>query len=1031
MIELPLVKKDAADLEKPRERYWRSLAQLRHHPELEAVMGEEMMPGANERPSGATRRQFLQIMGASMAMAGLAACRRPVEKTLPYTRQPEEIIPGIPLFYATGMPFRGVLRPVLVESHEGRPTKIEGNPQHPMSRGATGLFEQASVLNLYDPDRSHRLLRDGSGASWQDFLTLARRFIAAAADHRVVVLSEPTSSPTINALRRRLSETYPDSTWITYRPEGDDAERLGLQALAGGPVRPLYRFSNADVIISLDADLLGPTEANFVHHTAEFATGRRVSSPDDEISRLYVAESTFSLTGGMADNRLRLRAGEIPALATALAAHLGLGGQPSSHLQNHPFVAAAGRDLVRAGQNGVVVAGETQPPAVHALAASINAAIGAIGSTVEYLNLEEEDTETPLGPQLEELVADMRSGIVNAVVTIGVNPVYDAPAELDFGEALRRVDQSIHVGSHLDETGRVCRWHVPRSHYLEAWGDGRASDGTLSIIQPLIAPLYDTKSELEVLNALVNGTDVSGYDLVREQWRDYVSGNFEEGWERALHDGLLTDSGYASASISSGAGFSGRLQPASGDAIELTFRLGSTVLDGTYSNNAWMQELPEPTTKIVWDNVALMSPATAERLEVAQEYTKGYYVVDVVELNVDGRSVELPVWIQPGLPNGSINVTFGYGRDLTTTRPSREARFFDLDHYSDVYADGPLANGVGKNVGPIRSASMERVIAGVEVRKTGEKYKIVTTQEHGSLEGRPLFRQATLDEYRRRPDFAESAVPPLPGAEPWTQFPELWHEKHPAEQPAFQSSLHHVNQWGMVIDLNTCTGCSACIVACNSENNVQMVGKDEVSRGREMHWLRVDRYFVSDEDDVENARMVVQPIPCMHCENAPCESVCPVAATIHSSDGTNQMIYNRCIGTRYCSNNCPYKVRRFNFFNWSRTIPTTVQMAQNPNVTVRFRGVMEKCSYCIQRVREKQRAAKIEERNLEDGEVLTACQQVCPAKAITFGDINDPNSLVVREKRNSRRYEMLAELNVKPRTSYLARVTNPNTELTA
>ncbi len=1030
MIELPVVNIEAADQDKPRERYWRSVAHLQNDPELRAVMGEELMPGAAERPGGATRRQFLQVMGASMAMAGLAACRRPIEKTLPYTRQPEEIIPGLPLYFASAMPLRGVLRPILVESHEGRPTKIEGNPEHPMSRGATGVFEQASILNLYDPDRSHTLVHDRSEATWRDFMSFAQRFAAGAAARRVAVLAEPTSSPTLQALRRQLATTFPQSRWITYRPEGDNPERLAMQQAAGRPVRPLYRFSNAEVIVSLDADFLGPTELNFVSNTSEFAQSRRVTSPDDDISRLYVAESTYSLTGGMADNRMRIRASEIPALASALAAELGFDGQSQGRFQNHPFVAAAARDLQQAGSNGVVLAGESQPAEIHALAAAINAGLGAVGNTVTYLDLEEE-VEEPQSLRLAGLVEDMRAGNIDVLLMLGVNPVYDAPAELNFADALLSVEDSIHLGFYVDETGRASRWHIPRSHYLEAWGDGRAYDGTLSVIQPLIAPLYDTKSECEVVNAFVRGTDVSGYDLVREQWGTYVPGNFDEGWSRIIHDGFLPNSAYATTSVGQGEVFAGAVSEFPEDEMEVVFRLDPTVFDGEYANNAWMQELPDPTTKIVWDNVALMSPATAERLEITQVYRKGAYIVDVVEVRLGGRAVEIPAWIQPGLPDNSIQVTLGYGRDIATTRPARKARFFDLDTYTDIYAEGPLANGVGQNVAPLRSSLMERVAIGAEVTKTGQSYTIVTTQEHGSMEGRPLVRKATMDDFRSKPDFADAAVPLLPGAEAWNEFPALWEDDHPSDQPAYQEDRYHVNQWGMVIDLNTCTGCSSCVVACNSENNIQMVGKDEVGRGREMHWLRIDRYFVSDEDNVDEPEMVVQPLPCMHCENAPCESVCPVAATVHSTDGTNQMIYNRCIGTRYCSNNCPYKVRHFNFFNWSKTMPTTVQMAQNPDVTVRFRGVMEKCSYCVQRIREKQREANLEQRSIRDGDVKTACQQVCPAEAITFGDLNDPNSKVSREKRNSRRYEMLAELNVKPRTSYLARVTNPNTELTS
>lgn len=1028
MIELPIIDDPA---EESGERYWRSPADLRNDPELRKMNSEEFMPGASDVPSGASRRQFLQIMGASMAMAGLAACRRPIEATLPYTRQPEEIIPGIPLNYATAMPFRGVVRGALVESHEGRPTKIEGNPQHPLTGGASGVFEQASILNLYDPDRSHRILREGTEVAWQEFLSFAQRFAIGAEDKNLVVLSEPTSSPTVLALREQLQQRFPNLRWITYRPEGDDPELLGLQQLAGRPVRTLYRFSEAEVILSLDGDFLGPTEPNFVHNTAEFAASRRVDSVDDEISRLYVVESTYSLTGGMADHRRRLRSSEIPAFAAALAARLGMTGQPSTPFDDDPFVDAVAQDLISAGPSAAVVAGETQPPEVHALVAAINAGLGAAGSTVTYLDIEQD----PVQPQVQEiaqLVQDMQAGAVDALVMLGVNPVYSLPPELGFAEALQSVDQSIHLGFYLDETARVSRWHVPRSHYLESWGDGRAFDGTRSVIQPLIAPLYDaSKSEIELLNSLLTGNDVAGYTLVRDQWSEYITGDFEEGWRQVLHNGFLADSGYSTASIGLRTAPTNGIPQVGADDMEVVFHLDPTVLDGSYANNAWLMELPDPTTKIVWDNVALMSPGTAERLGIEAVYDKGEYVVPVVEIAAGGQTIRLPAWVQPGLPDNSVHLTFGYGREIETTRQERKARFFDLDHYTDVYAEGALATGVGVNVAPLRSAMMERVILGASVTPTEESHVVTTTQEHGWMEGRPLFRRGTMEEFREDPDFAETEVPPLPGGEPWTEYPELWKEDHPSDQPAFQDSRYHVNQWGMVIDLNTCTGCSACVVACNSENNIQMVGKEEVGRGREMHWLRIDRYFVSDEDDVDEPAMVVQPVLCMHCENAPCEPVCPVAATIHSSDGTNQMIYNRCIGTRYCSNNCPYKVRRFNFFNWAKTIPNTVQMAQNPNVTVRFRGVMEKCSYCVQRIRDAQRMANIEERTIKDGEVKTACQQACPAQAITFGDLMDPNSTVSIAKRNPRRYEMLAELNVQPRTSYLARVTNPNEALAA
>jgi len=976
----------------------------------------------------------MQLLGASMAMAGLAACRRPVQHILPYTQKPEEIIPGIPLFYATAMPFRGSLRPLLVESHEGRPTKIEGNPGHPQARGATGLFEQASILNLYDPDRSQAILRDGAASSWGDFINFCRQFNGSAAGRQVVVLSEETSSPTALALGQRLGQAYGSFRWITYRPEGEDPVRLGMQQAFGRPYRPLYPFSQAEVIVSLDADFLGPTARNFVHGTREFAEGRRLSSPQDTMSRLYVVESTYSITGGMADHRKRLRAGEVRAFAAALAARLGVGdvGRAGGQFDNDPFLTAMAADVQAAGSRAVVLAGETQPPEVHALCAALNSALGSVGTTVLLLDTGEA-VARPQAGELAELVQDMNAGHVDALVLVGVNPVYDAPPSLDFAAAMRRVGETIHLGIHADETARVARWHVPRTHYLEAWGDGRSYDGTLSVIQPLIAPLYEAAhSDLEVLGALATGLDRTGYDLVREQWGTVLTTDFERSWRRVVHDGFLPDSAYATAAATAQTVTVGTA-PAPADALEVVFRLDMTVFDGTYANNAWCQELPDPVTKIVWDNVAVVSPRTAERLGLANEYIKGRYYVDVVELTLDDRSVELPAWIVPGHPDDTISVTLGYGRDIASNRPERHTPFWDLDDKTDVYGHGPLANGIGRNVAVLRNADGAAVATGVQARPTGATYRIITTQDHGTLEveARPLFRLATYDAYRQNPAFVGEMEEPTPG-EPFEAYPTLWERRHPEDQPATRDSNYFRNQWGMVIDLNACTGCGACVIACQSENNVQVVGKAEVANGRELHWLRLDRYFISYNDDEslpENPQMVLQPMPCQHCENAPCESVCPVAATVHSPDGTNQMIYNRCIGTRYCANNCPYKVRRFNYFNWSKTIPLEVQMAQNPNVTVRFRGVMEKCSFCVQRVRRVQKRAGLEDRTVQDGEVLAACQQACPARAITFGDLNDPESQVSRQKENSRNYAMLAELNIKPRVSYLARVLNPNAGL--
>jgi molybdopterin-containing oxidoreductase family iron-sulfur binding subunit len=1028
MIELPVLGASSVEEGDQKQRFWRSFEHLRR--DTDALSTEEFLPGASDAPGGSSRRQFLQLMGASMALAGLSACRRPVELTMPYARTPEEIIPGIPLFYATAMPLRGVLAGLLVESHEGRPTKVEGNPEHPVSRGVSGLFEQASILNLYDPDRSKRLLNRGVEATWNDFLTFCQGFLAEAASRRVAVLCEPTSSPTLNALRGRLAQAFPQLRWVTYAPEGDDPVRLGMQEAYGMPLRPAYRFEDAEVIVSLDADFLSPIDRQFVANTRGFAAGRRIGSTQDDMSRLYAVESTFSVTGGNADNRLRLRSSEIPSFAAALAVRLGVEGVEGvgAEFIDHPFASAIERDLLRAGSRGVVLAGETQPPSVHALCMAMNERLSSVGNTVVLY-----DTTEDAGPsqaeQLQQLVFDMSNGAVDALLMIGVNPVYDVPGEIDFAGALQRVPTTIHLGSHEDETAAVSGWHIPQAHYLEAWGDGRAYDGTLSVIQPLIAPMFGGKSDIEVLHAFATGTDVSGYDLVRAQWRPWLPSDFEPAWRRVIHDGFLPDSGFATVDPA--------LRPVSGASpyttnageIEVVFRLDNKVLDGRFANNVWCQELPDPASKVVWDNLALLSPATAERLGLEVRYIKGKHYADIVEITAGGASVQMPAWILPGHADDAITVTLGYGRRITSHRPERVTNFFDTDDKTDIYGHGAIGTGVGVNVATLRTPGAMRIATNASVRKVSDGYLVATTQDHGYMEGRPLYRMATVEEYRQDPGFAADAIKPLPGGEPWADYPALWQERHPTEQPAFKDNPYHEYQWGMVIDLSACTGCNACIVACQSENNIQAVGKDQVSRGREMHWIRMDRYFVSEAGDEANPRMVMQPVLCMHCENAPCEAVCPVAATLHSPDGTNQMVYNRCIGTRYCANNCPYKVRRFNFYNWTKTLPLDVHMAQNPNVTVRSRGVMEKCSFCIHRVRQANIRTSLEDRAIQEGEVVTACQQACPAGAIVFGNINDPNSAVSTARGNNRRYEMLAELSTKPRMSYLGRVMNPNPEL--
>lgn len=1026
MIELPVIDASTAHENTPRSRYWRSLSQLENTDEFRRISGQELIPGASTAPVGATRRQFLQLAGASMALAGLTACRRPIETIVPFSQMPENMVPGVAVEYATSMPFRGSLRPVLVESYDGRPTKIEGNSEHPDSQGATSQYEQAAVLGLYDPDRMRFVSRDGAKSNWDSFKAFA---VGLSPQTRIAVLAEASSSMTFEQARRQLEKKFDSVRWVTYNQADGNASARGTKAAFGRAYRVAHKFSNAKVILSLDADFLGSVDQDSVSNTREFAASRNTA----DMSRLYVVESGYSITGGMADERLRLKSSEIGSFAAALASALGVYSGDTGVHSSHEWVAEIANDLLSAGSRAVVVAGAEQPAGVHALVAAMNVALGAPGTTLEYLDVQDDTSDSEA--ELASLMSDMSAGIVDVALTLGVNPVYDVEG---FSKAYASVPERVHLGMYVDETAQSANWNLPQTHFLEEWGDGRSRSGIESIVQPLIAPLYDdAHSALEVIALLGHGSEQFGYDLVRTTWRGMLSVNFDSKWRKVVHDGLLTDSGYSTASVRvSASGVASAMSPVSVSAhsgLEVVVRLDTKIHDGRFANNVWLQELPDPATKIVWDNVAQMNPATAQRLGVGYELDGGKYITDTVAVTVDSNRVVLPVWIQAGLADDSVQVTLGYGRDIKSDRDVRETNFFDLDDYTDVYGHGAIATGIGANTSSLARSNR---ISTCSVAKAGSGYMVASTQDHGAIqeeadiaEKRGLFRQATLQEYRKDPLWVKGGEP-APFREDWEDYPTLWEKNHAADAPALTESNYHDNQWGMVIDLNTCTGCSSCVVACQAENNVQVVGKEEVGNGREMHWLRMDRYFVSEKDgSFDSPQMVLQPLPCQHCENAPCEEVCPVTATVHSPDGTNQMIYNRCIGTRYCADNCPYKVRRFNFYNWTKTLPETVHMAQNPNVTVRSRGVMEKCSFCIQRIREVNKTVNIENRSIKDGEVVTACQQVCPAQAITFGDLSDPNSAVSRMRASDRRYELLAELGIKPRVSYLGRIRNPNPNL--
>ena len=971
--------------------YWRSLDQLADTPEFRDFLQREFPEGASELRDSVSRRTFLSLMGASIALAGVAGCRKPVEKILPYVTAPENVIPGIPQHYATTMPFGTTAYGVLVENHEGRPTKIEGNELHPSTRGASNAFMQASILGLYDPDRSQRVMDKGSERTWADFVsawrTLYEKF-SANQGAGLAVLSESFNSPTLARLVREFKAKFPQAVWATYEPVSAENIFEGARVATGKPLQAVYSFDAADVIFSLDSDFL-KSEADNVSASRGYGEGRRITSENDSMNRLYVVESTYSLTGSVADHRMRVSSKNIASVAAVLAKELasqGLNLPVAASLNSgsaeidSKWLRVAASDLMKSRGKSIVCAGYRQPAAVHALVVAINEALGNVGAAVNYI--EPIDAQLPNRPSFSALVQQMSAGQVDTLLVIGGNPVFNAPADVNFVSALGKVPNTINLSLYRDETAHKVNWHLPMAHYLESWGDARSSDGTASVVQPMIEPLFGGHSAVELLSLITSGEDKRGYDIVRQTWGTMIAGSFEKGWRKVLHDGLLADSSAASSAIAvnaaSVAAAMGSLDK-SETGLEVVFAASPQLHDGRFANNGWLMEMPHPITKITWDNVAMISIATAKQLGVKSG--------ELIQLTVGGRSLELPVWLVPGHADNSVTVELGYGRTIA----------------------GRVGDKVGFDAYVLRGSDAFDIAGGAAITKLGRDYPISSAQDHWSMEGRPLVREANLEDYRKDPTFAQEMVehPPLES---------LW------DEPDYSKG----NQWGMSVDLNTCTGCGACTLACQSENNIPIVGKAQVAKGREMHWLRIDRYF---SGEIEDAEMVHQPVMCQHCENAPCEQVCPVAATVHDKEGLNVMVYNRCIGTRYCSNNCPYKVRRFNYFNFTKDTPEIVKMAMNPDVTVRFRGVMEKCTFCVQRISEARIKSKLESREVRDGDITTACQQACPTKALTFGNINDPNSRVSKLKSQNRNYAMLAELNVKPRLTYLARIRNPHPEL--
>ncbi len=990
------------------KEYWRNLETLADTPEFNTFL-DEKIPGGSELPKHAiSRRDFLSLMGASLALAGLAGCRRPVEKIIPYVIPPEDFIPGVPQFYASTMPLGLEAWGVLVENNEGRPTKLEGNEQHPATRGAANAYLQAAILGLYDPDRSDSVLYKGQPSYWDQFISAWEKLYAdykTAAGEGLAIFSEASSSPTLVRLKKEFKKQFPKAAWVTYEPISDENIYQGIQIATGKKLRPVYQFDQAKVILSLDSDFLH-METNNIANSLDFSKGRTVASEMDGMNRLYVVESSFTVTGGMADHRLRLRSGLVGAFTVALTQELkrqGLRIPGASKLTgstpfNEQWLKAAAKDLMDHQGECVVVAGRNQPPEVHALVYALNAALGNHKATCRYTPISE--VNYPDLEKVQHLVQQMQAGDISTLIMLGGNPVYNLPVDLNFTSALQRVSHTIHLSSYVDETSVQAEWHLPETHFLEAWGDARSIDGTLSVIQPQTQPLFGGYSAIEILGLINTGKREKGYNLVQTTWKKLLpTTGFSAHWRQVLHDGVFTahKSSFSAPSVRSkrlaqaltSNVFSGKAASASN--LEVVFTPSRALFDGRFANNGWLQELPDPITKLTWDNAALISKSTAKTLGVKSG--------DMVTLIYRQQTLTIPVWVLPGQADYSVTIPLGYGRNFK----------------------GYVGTNVGFNGYVLRTSDTMEFGQSLTMTLTGQTYALASTQDHGGLEPEKLateeienrlpilIREAELKEYQRHPDFVKEYEehPPLKS---------LWDER-PYDQGY---------QWGMTIDLNKCTGCNACTIACQSENNIPVVGKLEVSRGREMHWLRLDRYFSGTEEDPE---LVYQPVACQHCENAPCEQVCPVAATTHDKEGLNVMVYNRCVGTRYCANNCPYKVRRFNFFNYTKDTPEIVKMAMNPDVTVRSRGVMEKCTFCIQRISLARISAKKENREIRDGEVVSACQQSCPADAIVFGNINDPNSQISQVKKQNRNYALLGELNTKPRTTYLAKLRNPNPEL--
>jgi molybdopterin-containing oxidoreductase family iron-sulfur binding subunit len=1026
--------------------YWRSLEEKLGQPEYLETTRPEFPEGADLPPSGVARREFMQLLGASMALAGATACStRPVdERMVAYTRTPPELTPGNALHYASGMTFAGHTSGLLITAREGRPIKVEGNPQHPINQGAAGPWEQSFLMSLYDPKRARVLRQRKESRALRVFgeqvAVLTNKSAAADGGARIRFLTEPLNSPLLQDVRTRLQQRLPNAKFYSYTTATQDPVSEGTRTLFGQAATPRYDFSLADVIVSLDADFLESRPSNLAYARA-FAK-RRDPAEGGELSRLYVAEPRYSLTGGMADHRLRAKSQDIYALAAAIAARIGgplasLAATATAKARlpaaYEKWVEVVAADLQGHSGRCLVIAGERQPAAVHALAAAINAALNNTGSTVHYLPATTPEASGPAA--LRPLVEELKAGAVDTLVITAWNPLYSLPADLGLRELLdlkapnRDKLNVVYTSLFEDETSAHADWFIPAAHELEGWGDGRALDGTVSIVQPLTQPIFNGVPLVEMLALFLGeGTYRTSYQLLQESWRTRSATltDFETAWETWVSVGVVPNTtatalaqapDYAAAA----AVVNAYTPPAPlGDKeLEVNFITDYSVFDGRFGNISWLQELPDPISKITWDNAAYLSPKTAEKW--------GLQPGDVAELQYgqpkEGQApLKVPVWVLPGTADDVVVLPLGYGRTGQPMRGGAEQDVVDralgvtLHEGGDTEGES-IAHGKGFNANLVRRADAPWFDSGAKLVKTRETHKFALTQSHWRMEGRPIALDMPVEDFRKEYEKHRTG-----------KYTELNRVKGPVANlmPDYEYTEY---KWAMAIDLGRCTGCAACVVACQAENNIPVVGKAQVARSREMQWLRIDRYFSGDE--VTDPELVFQPLMCVHCEKAPCEYVCPVNATVHSDEGLNDMVYNRCVGTRYCSNNCPYKVRRFNYLHYNKGKSPTEKMLMNPDVTVRARGVMEKCTYCVQRIERVRIHARVEQRPIQEKELMTACQQTCPTDAIVFGTLSDPNARVTQLHNDERAYRLLLELGTQPRTAHLVRLRNPNKALVA